>query len=47
VDEQIVGGSGKVGWSWHMESKGSGGTGTVRCTYHGQTKSATADLTIG
>jgi hypothetical protein len=44
---QTVGGSGKVGWSWHMESKGSGGTGTVTCTLRGQNKSATADFTMG
>jgi hypothetical protein len=45
--EQTVGGSGKVGWSWHMESKGSGGTGTVTCTLRGQSKSATANFSIG
>jgi hypothetical protein len=44
---QTVGGSGKVGWSWHMESKGTGGTGTASCTYRGQSKSATASFSIG
>jgi hypothetical protein len=44
---QTVGSSGKVGWSWHMESKGSGGTGTVNCTLRGQSKSATANFSIG
>jgi hypothetical protein len=44
---QTVGASGAVSWSWHMESKGSGGTGTVTCTYRGSTKSATASFTIG
>jgi hypothetical protein len=43
---QTVGGSGKVGWSWHMESKGSSGTGTVTCALRGQSKSATASFTI-
>jgi hypothetical protein len=42
-----VGSSGKVGWSWHMESKGSGGTGTVTCSLRGQSKSAAATFTIG
>jgi hypothetical protein len=44
---QTVGSSGKVGWSWHMESKGTGGSGTVTCTLQGQSKSATASFTIG
>jgi hypothetical protein len=43
---QTVGSSGKVGWSWHMESKGSGGTRTVTCTLQGQSKSATATFSI-
>jgi hypothetical protein len=44
---QTVRSSGKVGWSWHMESKGSGGNGTVTCTLRGQSKSATANFSIG
>jgi hypothetical protein len=44
---QTVGASGKVGWSWHMESKGSGGTGTVICTYQEQSRNASASFTIG
>jgi hypothetical protein len=44
---QTAGGSGKIGWSWHMESKGSGGTGNVNCTLQGQSRSATADFTLG
>jgi hypothetical protein len=44
---QNVGASGRVGWSWHMESKGTGGSGTVTCTLQGSTKSATASFTIG
>jgi hypothetical protein len=44
---QTVGSSGKVGWSWHMESRGSGGTGTVVCTLRGQSRSATATFFIG
>jgi hypothetical protein len=43
---QTVGGSGKVGWSWRMESKGSSGTRTVTCTLRGQSKNATATFTI-
>jgi hypothetical protein len=44
---QTVGTSGRVGWSWHMESKGSGGIGTVTCSLRGPSKSATASFTIG
>jgi len=44
---QTVGGSGRVGWSWHMESKGSGGTGAVTCSFRGQSKSVTASFSIG
>ena len=41
-----VGSSGVVGWTWPMESRGTGGTATVTCSYHGQTKSATASFSI-
>jgi hypothetical protein len=44
---KTVGSSGKVSWSWHMESRGSGGTATVTCTLHGQSKSASANFSIG
>jgi hypothetical protein len=44
---QTVGSKGKVGWSWHMESKGSGGTGTVMCTLRGRSKSAMVTFSIG
>jgi hypothetical protein len=43
---QTVRNSGKVGWSWHMESSGTSGTGTVTCSYRGQCKSATASFAI-
>jgi len=43
---KTVGSGGVVGWTWHMESKGSGGTATVRCSLHGRTKSASATFTI-
>jgi hypothetical protein len=43
---QTVGSSGKAGWSWHMESRGSGGTGSVTCALRGQSKSATSSFTI-
>jgi hypothetical protein len=41
-----VGSSGVVGWSWHEETSGSGGTGTVTCTYHGRSGKATAHFTV-
>lgn len=43
---QTVSGSRKVGWSWHMESRGSGGTGTVTCSLRGRSRSATANFAI-
>jgi hypothetical protein len=43
---QTVGSSGVVGWTWHMESKGTGGTATVICSLHGQTRSATTSFSI-
>jgi hypothetical protein len=44
---QTVGSSGVVGWTWHMESKGTAGTATVTCSVGGQTKSATTSFSIG
>jgi hypothetical protein len=44
---QTAGASGTVSWQWHMESKGSGGTAGVTCTYHGVSKGATASFRIG
>jgi hypothetical protein len=38
--------TGLVAWHWHEETSGNGGTGTVRCTYDGQTKSATANFIV-
>jgi hypothetical protein len=43
---QTVGSSGVVGWTWAMESRGTGGTATVTCSFRGQTKSATASFSI-
>jgi hypothetical protein len=41
---QTVGSSGVVGWSWHMESRGTGGSATVTCSFHGQTRSVTTSF---
>ena len=41
---QTVGSSGVVGWSWHMESRGTGGTATVTCSFYGQTRSVTTSF---
>jgi hypothetical protein len=43
---QTVDSSGVVGWTWHMESRGTGGTATVTCSFEGQTRSATAGFSI-
>jgi len=44
---QMVGRSGLVGWSWHEETRGSGGTGNVTCTYRGKRGSASASFSVG
>jgi hypothetical protein len=44
---QIVPASGRVSWSWHAETSGSGGTATVSCSYHGVTKIASARFAVG
>jgi hypothetical protein len=43
---QTVGSSGVVGWTWHMESRGTGGTVTVTCSFHGETRSVTTNFAI-
>lgn len=43
---RTVGRSGKVSWSWHEETSGSGGTATVTCTLHGQTRTTPATFTV-
>ena len=43
---ETVPASGSVSWSWHEESKGSGGTVTVTCSFQGRTASATAAFTV-
>jgi hypothetical protein len=43
---QTVGSSGVVGWTWHLQSSGTGGTATVTCSLSGQTRSAKAGFSI-
>jgi hypothetical protein len=43
---RTVGSSGVVGWTWHMQSSGTGGTATVTCSFHGQTRSVTTSFSI-
>jgi hypothetical protein len=43
---RTVGSSGVVSWTWHMESRGSGGTATVTCSFGGQTRSTMASFAI-
>lgn len=38
--------NGTVSWQWHMESKGSGGTGTVDCQLGGQSASSSASFSV-
>ena len=41
-----VGSGGVVAWTWHMESRGAGGTATVTCSWRGQSKTATTGFSI-
>jgi hypothetical protein len=43
---QTVGSRGVVGWAWHMESSGTGGSATVTCSFEGQTRSAVTSFSI-
>jgi hypothetical protein len=43
---QIAPASGSVSWSWHEETKGSGGTATVDCTLGGRTAEAQASFIV-
>jgi hypothetical protein len=43
----VAGSNGTVGWRWHEETKGGGGTGYVTCTLHGASVSATTTFTVG
>jgi hypothetical protein len=43
---RTVGSSGVVGWTWPMESRGSGGTATVTCSFGGQTRTAVISFSI-
>jgi hypothetical protein len=43
---QTVGSSGVVGWTWHVQSSGTGGTATVTCSLGGQTRSAVTTFSI-
>lgn len=37
---------GSVSWSWHEETKGDGGVGTVTCTLNGRTATAQASFAV-
>ena len=43
---RAVGSSRVVGWTWHIQSSGTGGTATVTCSFQGQTRSAKATFSI-
>ena len=43
---RTVGRSGVVGWTWYMQSSGTGGTATVTCSFRGQTRSVTTSFSI-
>ena len=43
---RTVGRSGVVAWTWHMQSRGTSGKGTVTCSLGGQTTSAAASFSI-
>lgn len=39
-------GNGVASWNWHEETRGSGGTATVQCTYRGRSKTAQASFSV-
>jgi len=43
---RTAGGNGLASWPWHEETRGSGGTGTVQCSYHGHSKTAQATFSV-
>ena len=43
---QTVPASGQVDWSWHEETSGPGGLGTVACTFNGASRSASAAFSV-
>ncbi len=43
---RTAGGNGVASWNWHEETRGSGGTATVQCTYRGQRKTAQAAFSV-
>jgi hypothetical protein len=43
---RTVGSGGVVSWTWHIQSSGTGGTATVTCSFHGQTRSVTTSFSI-
>jgi len=43
---QTLPAGGTASWSWHEETKGTGGMATVDCTYHGQDHTAGASFTV-
>jgi len=43
---RTVGPSGRVGWTWSMESRGTGGTATVTCALRGRMGTATATFAV-
>jgi hypothetical protein len=43
---QTVPASGSVRWSWHEETKGSGGTATVTCSLGGRTATAAVSFAV-
>lgn len=45
-ESETVGSSGKVSWSWHMETSGTGGTATVTCSLNGRSKTVSTSFTV-
>jgi hypothetical protein len=43
---RTIGRSGLAGWTWHVQSSGTGGRATVTCSFHGQTRSVTTSFSI-
>jgi len=44
---RTAGSGGQMSWSWHEETSGSGGTAAVNCSYRGESRTVTANFTVG
>lgn len=46
-ESETIGSRGKVSWTWHMETSGTGGTASVICALGGHSKTVTTSFRVG